>query len=46
MKRSISGPIIALAWWDWEHERLAKAVDDMRVLSAPMFLEKYEQRSG
>lgn len=34
--------IIALAWWDWEHDRLAQAVDDMRVLSAEAFVEKYE----
>ncbi len=37
----ISVRIIALAWWDWEHDRLAKAVDDMRVLSVESFLEKY-----
>ncbi len=34
--------IMALAWWDWEHDRLAKAIADMRVLSAEEFLEKYE----
>lgn len=37
----ISARIIALAWWDWEHERLAAAVDDMRRLSAGEFLGKY-----
>lgn len=44
--RSIGDPIISLAWWDWQHERLGEAVDDMRALSASMFLEKYENRSG
>ncbi len=37
----ISARIIALSWWDWEHDRLAKAVDDMRALSAERFLEKH-----
>ncbi len=38
----ISERMIALAWWDWEHDRLAKAVADMQALSAEAFLEKYE----
>jgi phosphonate metabolism protein (transferase hexapeptide repeat family) len=38
----ISARIIRLAWWDWEHERLAQAVDDMRSLSVEDFLAKYE----
>ena len=42
----ISARIISLAWWNWEHERLGEAVDDMRALSAGMFLEKHEARSG
>lgn len=43
---SISVRIISLSWWDWEHDRLAKAVDDMRALSAEQFLEKYEPLQG
>ncbi len=38
----IGARIIALAWWDWDHERLARAVDDMRALSAADFLEKHQ----
>ena len=38
----ISARIIALSWWDWEHDRLARAVDDMRALSVADFLAKYE----
>ncbi len=38
----ISERIISLGWWDWEHDRLARAVDDMRVLGAEAFLEKWE----
>jgi phosphonate metabolism protein (transferase hexapeptide repeat family) len=35
--------IITLGWWDWEHDRLASAVDDMRVMSVEEFLEKWGQ---
>lgn len=38
---SIRERIIALAWWDWEHDRLAAAVDDMRMLSVADFLERH-----
>lgn len=31
-----------LAWWDWEHERLGQAVEDMRALTVEAFLTKYE----
>lgn len=33
--------IISLGWWDWEHDRLAQAVDDMRALSVEEFLERH-----
>jgi phosphonate metabolism protein (transferase hexapeptide repeat family) len=33
--------IAALAWWDWPHDRLADAVEDMASLSAEAFVEKY-----
>jgi phosphonate metabolism protein (transferase hexapeptide repeat family) len=39
---NISARIIALAWWDWEHDRLAQAVEDMRMLSPLDFLAQYE----
>lgn len=38
----ISARIIRLSWWDWEQERLAGAVNDMRTLSVEAFLAKYE----
>lgn len=41
----VSARIIALAWWDWEHDRLAAAVEDMRLLSADAFVEKYEAKT-
>jgi phosphonate metabolism protein (transferase hexapeptide repeat family) len=31
----------ALAWWDWNHDRLRAALDDFRSLSAEAFLEKH-----
>ncbi len=38
----LSARIITLGWWDWEHDRLADVVEDMRLLSADAFLEKYQ----
>ncbi|MFO7856826.1 MAG: chloramphenicol acetyltransferase [Paracoccaceae bacterium] len=34
--------LIALAWWDWSHERLRAALDDFRALSAEAFVERHE----
>lgn len=31
----------ALAWWDWEHERLHAALKDFRALPVEQFLERY-----
>jgi phosphonate metabolism protein (transferase hexapeptide repeat family) len=42
----IAGRLRALAWWDWDHDRLAGAVDDMRLLPPLAFLEKYEEARG
>jgi phosphonate metabolism protein (transferase hexapeptide repeat family) len=39
---AISGRLIDLAWWDWEHSRLRAALDDFRALEIEAFLEKYE----
>jgi phosphonate metabolism protein (transferase hexapeptide repeat family) len=30
-----------LAWWDWSHERLRRALPDFRKLSAEAFLDAY-----
>ena len=38
----ISSRIIALGWWDWEHDRLAAAIEDMRSFDVEVFLAKYE----
>lgn len=31
----------SLAWWDWDHLRLRKALDDFRELTAEEFLVRY-----
>lgn len=38
----IAERLIALAWWDWSHTDLRKALNDFRNLKAEAFLEKYE----
>jgi hypothetical protein len=37
----IAERLIALAWWDWEHDRLRAALEDFRRLDARAFLERY-----
>ncbi len=32
---------MALAWWEWDHDRLRMALQDFRSLPAEAFLEKY-----
>jgi phosphonate metabolism protein (transferase hexapeptide repeat family) len=36
----IAARLIALAWWDWDHDRLAGAIGDMQRLSVTEFLDK------
>jgi phosphonate metabolism protein (transferase hexapeptide repeat family) len=38
---AIAERLIALAWWDWEHDRLRAALEDFRALTVGAFLEKY-----
>jgi hypothetical protein len=40
--KSIRERIIALGWWDWDHDQLAVAVEDMRARDVTEFLDKYE----
>jgi phosphonate metabolism protein (transferase hexapeptide repeat family) len=39
--KSIRTQMIKLAWWDWEHDKLAGAVEDMRALSPKECIEKW-----
>ncbi|MFN3281816.1 MAG: chloramphenicol acetyltransferase [Tabrizicola sp.] len=34
--------LLALAWWDWPHDRLRAALQDFRSLKAEEFLERYQ----
>lgn len=38
----VSERLLALAWWDWGHERLREALPDFRRMRAEEFLVKYE----
>jgi phosphonate metabolism protein (transferase hexapeptide repeat family) len=38
----VSSRLIALAWWDWDHETLRQALPDFRQLEIEAFLAKYE----
>lgn len=37
----IAGRLMALGWWDWDHERLRQALPDFRGLGIEAFLEKH-----
>ncbi|MEM5474727.1 chloramphenicol acetyltransferase [Pacificibacter sp. AS14] len=38
----IADRMMSLAWWDWPHDALRRALEDFRTLSAEAFLERYE----
>ena len=38
----IADRLLALGWWDWDHEKLHQALPDFRALEIETFLEKYE----
>lgn len=38
--------LVRLAWWDWTHEQIGRAVPDFRALSIEAFLDKYEGMAG
>jgi phosphonate metabolism protein (transferase hexapeptide repeat family) len=37
----VAAGLIALSWWDWDHERLRGALADFRKLGVEEFLDKY-----
>jgi hypothetical protein len=41
-----TGRLAELAWWDWDHETLRRALPDFRKLDVEGFLEKYEAAAG
>jgi hypothetical protein len=38
--------IVRLAWWNWDHDRLALAVADMKDMNVSDFLAKYEAQGS
>jgi phosphonate metabolism protein (transferase hexapeptide repeat family) len=42
----ITNRLAELAWWDWDHETLRRALPDFRKLAVEDFLAKYERASG
>ena len=47
IRQRFSGQIAArlksLSWWDWDHDRLQRALPDFRALDIETFLDKYEK---
>ncbi len=39
---AVCGRLAELAWWDWDHEALRRALPDFRKLAIEEFLTKYE----
>ena len=39
--KGVADRLLALAWWDWSHAELRRALPDFRALPAEAFLEKY-----
>ncbi|RCX30595.1 hypothetical protein [Thioalbus denitrificans] len=42
--RAVIDGLLDLAWWEWDHERLRRALPDFRRLDAGDFLRKYAGR--
>ena len=43
--KALRAKIIKLKWWDWPHEKLATAVEDMRELSPQDFIAKWQSKA-
>jgi phosphonate metabolism protein (transferase hexapeptide repeat family) len=39
--KAVQDGLLELAWWDWEHEKLAEALHDFRELNGDAFVEKH-----
>lgn len=42
---AVAARLERLAWWEWSHEALHRALPDFRALDVEAFLERYEARS-
>lgn len=43
---AVADRLADLAWWDWDHEMLRRALPDFRKLAVEDFLDKYEAASS
>lgn len=43
---AVADRLADLAWWDWDHEMLRRALPDFRKLAVEEFLDKYEAASS
>ena len=43
---AVAARLHALAWWDWDHDRLRLSLPDFRNLAIAAFLDKYEAEAG
>lgn len=39
--KAVQDGLLALSWWDWDHDKLSAALPDFRSLDADQFVEKY-----
>lgn len=44
--KDIQNSLLALRWWDWEHEKIRAALQDFKTLDAAAFVQKYQGSSG
>ncbi len=44
--QAVADRLVALAWWDWDHETLRRALPDFRKLSVEGFLDKYQTEAS
>ena len=42
LPEAVAARLVALAWWDWDHDVLRSRLSDFRTLPAEDFLAKYE----
>ncbi|MGR3802163.1 LbetaH domain-containing protein [Marinibacterium profundimaris] len=43
LPENVADRLMALAWWDWDHDTLRTALPDFRALGAEAFLDKYDR---
>lgn len=42
-EEAVRDGLLRLAWWDWDHDRLAAAIPDMQALTAEAFMIKWKR---